>query len=158
MTLEFRPVTEEIFHEFIELEVKPDQQINFYFKRTKPNLWSLAQAYIYSPHSKCLAVYSDDVLIGSVFYTPNTAPPDHPREAWITRLMIDQRYQGQGLGRALMELLLKTIHEENDGQPVKVGLSYEPENELASKLYSSLGFEADGQQLGDQIVVWKAIE
>jgi len=158
MNLEFRKVTDEIFEEFIELEVKPNQKNNFYFKRTKPNLWTLAQAYIYHPHRKCLAVYSDDTLIGSVFYSPSTAPPDHPKEAWITRFMIDQRYQGKGYGRKTMELLLRTIQEENGGQAVRVGLSYEPHNEGAERFYHNLGFVPSGKMLGGQVVVWKVLE
>ena len=156
--LEFRKVTDEIFEEFIELEVKPEQKDNFYFRKTKPNLWTLAQGYVNHPYSKVLAVYDDQTLIGSVFYSPNANPHAEKREAWVVRLMIDQRYQGKGYGRQTMEFLLRRIHDENQGQRVRVGLSYEPHNKVAEGLYSSMGFEPSGEMLGDQFVVWKILE
>ena len=158
MSLELREVTDEIFEEFIELEVKPEQKDNFYFKRTKPNLWTLAQGYVNYEHSSVLAVFDDDTLIGSVFYSPNANPHAEEREAWVVRLMIDQRYQGKGYGRQTMELLLHRIQEENDGQRVRIGLSYEPHNKVAENLYSSMGFEPSGEMLGDQIIVWKILD
>ncbi len=157
MALEFREVTEENYQEFIELEVKPDQKDCFFFKSTKPNMMTLAQAYIY-PERKVLAVFDDDVLLGSVFFNPDTAPPDKSRKAWLTRLMIDQRYQGKGFGKRTMELLIATIKQHHNGRQVKLGLSYEPHNKLAEKMYTDLGFNHEGDISGGQIVVWLDIE
>jgi RimJ/RimL family protein N-acetyltransferase len=33
-----------------------------------------------------------------------------------------------------------------------VGISYEPENEAARKLYASLGFEETGEMVGEEVV------
>lgn len=156
MTLKFRDVTEENFDEFIALEVKPGQKDNFFFKSTKPNIMSLAQIYIYKDH-RILAVYADDIMVGSVFYSPNTNMLGIPNRAWLTRFMIDRRHQGKGYGRQTMLMLFERIRKENGG-PVKLGLSYETHNKMAEKLYRSLGFEGSGEKLENQIVVWKRLE
>ena len=158
MRIEFREISHEIFNDFIELEVKPDQKNNFYFKSTKPNVMTLAQAYIHREETVVSAIFADDMLVGSIFYCPSSAPIDHGREAWLTRLMIDQRYQGKGYGRAAMELLFQKVLEHHKGEPTRLGLSYELHNTTAENLYASLGFRASGDMLGDQVVLWKDLQ
>jgi len=58
----------------------------------------------------------------------------------IWRLMIDKRYQGRGYGRRAMELALDYIRTFPCGKSNRCWLSYEPENEVAKKLYASFGF------------------
>ena len=58
----------------------------------------------------------------------------------IWRFMIDRRYQGRGYGRKAMELALEFIRTFPVGQAQYCWLSYEPENEVARKLYLSFGF------------------
>lgn len=147
MALEFREVTEENFDEFIGLEVKPEQADCFFFKSTKPNMMSLAQAHVYE-ESQILAVYDGDTMVGSVFYHPGP-PPD----IWLHRFMIDKRYQGKGLGRQTMLMLFERIRAENKGREIRLCLSYEPENEIGAKLYSSLGFRPTGEEMEGQVVV-----
>ena len=151
MPLRFEEITDDNYRELIELEVKPDQKNCFYFKSTKPNMMSLAEAYV-RKGSKVLAVYNDDTMIGCVYYHIFKLP-EGKKEAWITRFMIDQRYQGKGLGRETMNMLIAHIREEA-GEDVSIGLSYEPENALAKKLYDSLGFVPSGKIFGGQAVVW----
>lgn len=58
----------------------------------------------------------------------------------LWRFMIDKRYQGKGYGRKAMELALDYIRTFPCGKADTCWLSYEPENEVAKKLYSSFGF------------------
>ncbi|MBA3045791.1 MAG: GNAT family N-acetyltransferase [Euryarchaeota archaeon] len=153
MTLEFREVTEENFAEFIELEVNPEQKNSFFFKSTKPNIISLAQTYIYKG-SQILAVYADGTMVGSIFYSRDDTEPSN---FWLTRFMIDKRYQKKGYGRQAMLMLFDRVKQENGGEPVRLGLSYEPENTVAEKLYMNLGFEETGEMLGEQKVVRKEL-
>ncbi len=151
MSLSFKEITADNYHELIDLEVKPDQKDCFYFKSTKPNVMSLAEAYVHKG-SKVLAVHDDDTMIGSIFYNVYNLP-DGKKEAWITRLMLDHRYQGKGFGRETMIMLIDRIKSEA-GESLRIGLSYEPENILAKNLYDGLGFEASGEMIGEQIIVW----
>ncbi len=58
----------------------------------------------------------------------------------LWRFMIDKRYQGKGYGRKAMRLILDYIRTFPCGKAETCWLSYEPENELARKLYASFGF------------------
>ena len=58
----------------------------------------------------------------------------------VWRFMIDKRDQGKGYGRKAMELALDYIRTFPCGKADTCWLSYEPENEVAKKLYSSFGF------------------
>jgi diamine N-acetyltransferase len=158
MALRFEEITGDNYHECIALEVSPDQANCFYFKSSKPNIMSLAEAYVFKNGSLVLAIYNDDTMVGALFYTPNTNPAD-PEEsegkAWLTRLMIDKRYQGKGYGRKAMEMLIERVRKEG---VTKLGLSYEPYNKVAEKLYLSLGFKNSGMTIGEgQIVAWLEI-
>ena len=59
---------------------------------------------------------------------------------FIWRFMIDKRYQRKGYGRKAMQLALNYIRTLPCGPAESIWLSYEPENEVAKKLYSSFGF------------------
>ena len=58
----------------------------------------------------------------------------------LWRFMIDKRYQRKGYGRKAMELALDFIKTLPCGKADYCWLSYEPENEVAKKLYASFGF------------------
>jgi diamine N-acetyltransferase len=58
----------------------------------------------------------------------------------IWRFMIDKHYQGKGYGRKAMQLALDYIRTFPCGKADTCWLSYEPENEVAKKLYASFGF------------------
>ena len=58
----------------------------------------------------------------------------------LWRFMIDKRYQGKGYGRKAMQLVLDYIRSFPCGEAKTCWLSYEPENEVAKKLYASFGF------------------
>jgi len=60
-------------------------------------------------------------------------------------LMVDGQFQGRGYGREIMQLVLKSFRE--DERIRNVGISYEPENEVARKLYASLGFVEPGEMV-----------
>ena len=58
----------------------------------------------------------------------------------LWRFMIDKRYQHRGYGRKAMQLALDYIRTLPCGDAKYIWLSYEPENEVAKKLYASFGF------------------
>ena len=58
----------------------------------------------------------------------------------IWRFMIDKHYQGKGYGRRAMQLAIDFIKTFPCGKAETCWLSYEPENEVAKKLYASFGF------------------
>lgn len=58
----------------------------------------------------------------------------------LWRFMIDKRYQKRGFGRKAMQLALEYLRSLPCGDAEYCWLSYEPENEVAKKLYASFGF------------------
>ena len=70
----------------------------------------------------------------------------------IWRLMIDKRYQGRGYGKEAMQLALDYVRTFPCGKAEYCSLSYEPENDVAAKLYHSFGFKENGEMDGDEIV------
>ncbi len=146
MALRFAKVTGRNYHECIALEVRPDQADCFYFNSSKPNVMSLAEAYVFGGNSQVLAIYDERTMVGALFYTPDVKPG----KAWLTRLMIDRRFQGKGYGRKAMGMLFKRVRKEG---AKRLGLCFEPHNKPAELLYRSLGFKPSGKTHG-QTVAW----
>jgi len=69
----------------------------------------------------------------------------------VARLMIDERYQGKGYGRAAMVEAIRRMRAEPDCQ--EIALSIEPENAVAEKLYASLGFRKTGEVIDGEVVM-----
>ena len=68
----------------------------------------------------------------------------------LWRLMIDKRYQGKGYGKEAVRLALEFIKTFPCGEAEYCWLSYEPENETASRLYRSFGFVEIGEMDGEE--------
>ena len=150
--MELRPVTGENWRELIKLKVSEDQT---HFVAS--NLYSIAESqFSFEDQGHWefypFGAYMAEEPVGFVMYSLNH---NHSRfQAFITRLMVDQRFQGKGYGREIMQLVLKTFRENE--QITNVGISYEPENEIARKLYASLGFVEPGETMdGETLAVLK---
>ena len=63
--------------------------------------------------------------------------------------MVADQFQRKGYGRFGMEKMLELFRA--DERIHTVGISYEPENEVARKLYASLAFIETGKMLGDEV-------
>ena len=68
----------------------------------------------------------------------------------LWRLMIDKAYQGKRYGKEAVRLALEFIKTYPCGDAEYCWLSYEPENLMAAKLYSSFGFEETGDMDGEE--------
>ena len=146
MSVILKPVTAENWRALIKLKVREDQN-GF----VASNLYSIAEAQFgfedeghwdFYP----FGAYVDDEPVGFVMYCFNF---NHSRfQAFIMRLMVDERFQGKGYGRAIMQQVLDAFRANE--QVKNVGISYEPHNEGARKLYASLGFVEPGEMLEDE--------
>ena len=68
----------------------------------------------------------------------------------LWRLMIDKAYQGRGYGKEAVSRALEFIKSSPCGSAEYCWLSYEAENEVAKKLYSSFGFNETGDMDGEK--------
>lgn len=149
---EIHPVTKENWKALIRLKVRADQT---HFVAS--NVYSIAEAQFgdeYEGHWDLFpyGIYDDNTPVGFLMYGLNF---EHPKQqAFIIRLMVDEQYQGKGHGRFGMQKMLEIFRA--DGRIKIVGISYEPENEGARKLYASLGFEETGEMIeGETVAVLK---
>ena len=127
------------------------------------NVESLADAYVAitsdDAHAYPFAIYDDDTLVGFLMLGYNEAAlegPDAPASLRnnysLWRLMIDKRYQKQGFGREAVRLALEFVRTWPHGKAEACVTSYNPENEVAKKLYASFGFVENGEMDDDEIV------
>ena len=146
---EIRPVTKDNWRELIRLKVR-DDQTHF----VASNLYSIAEAQFGDDdegHWELypFGIYDDaDTAVGFLMYGLNFEHPKH--QAFIVRLMVDDKSQGKGYGRFGMQKMLEMVRA--DERIKAVGISYEPENEAARKLYASLGFKENGQMIGEEVL------
>lgn len=129
------PVTRENFQECIQLRVQASQE-----HLVASNLQSLAEAKV-NAHLHPFALYDESCIgyetppqpmVGFVMYEIIAGV------GFIQRLMIDQRYQGQGYGQAAMQEVIRRLVLIPDVR--LIATSYRQGNEVAARLYQRLGF------------------
>lgn len=87
---------------------------------------------------KPVGLYANEELVGFAMYGFFKGEGPQGR-LWIDRLLIDEQFQGRGLGTDFMKKLIETVMQEYGEQPIF--LSVYPENEGAVRLYEKLGFK-----------------
>lgn len=146
-------VNTENFYDLMRLSVAEGQE-NF----VAPNGYSLAEAYAVlaaGRYVRPFGLYEGDTPVGFAMIGHNSFDnADRPaayRDSYcLWRFMIDKRYQGRGLGKAAVQLLLDFIRTFPDGEAETCCLSYEPENIAAKTLYASFGFRPNGEMDDDE--------
>ena len=139
-----KPITKENWHVAIRLEVAPEQR-----KFVASNVYSIAESQ-FEPGTVSLGIYNEaDTMVGFLMYGP------YHGEMWVWRLMVDQRYQQQGYGRAAMQAIVAALRAMGH---TEIFLSHEPESTVGAQFYASLGFEDTGRIDGDELVRRLVIE
>ena len=141
MKVALRAIDRHNWRECVKLSTAPGQE-----KFVAPNIYSLAQAKA-QPEMVPLAIYHEEEMVG---FAMHGLDPDDGQQ-WIVRLMIDRAQQGKGYGRAAMLELIDRIKRESACPAIM--LSCEPDNEVALRLYSGLGFEQTGEVLEGENVM-----
>ena len=133
MKVSLREIDKNNFRECINLKVAVGQE-----KFVAPNVMSIAQLKIY-PTANTLAVYAGDEMVGFVMFGYD----EEDEHFYLGRLMIDEKHQGKGYGRAATLEVIERMTQEPECS--KLYLSFVPENTNAEKLYESIGFERTGK-------------
>jgi diamine N-acetyltransferase len=102
------------------------------------NAVSIAQSKV-QPECIPLAIYNDKIPVGFAMYCIDRDDGEY----WIYRLMIDEKYQSKGFGKAAMQLLLNEIQRDKRHNKIFLGVHTESIN--AVKLYENLGFRFNNQ-------------
>ena len=140
--VELRKINKDNYAECLDLKVS-DEQKTF----VASNVYSLAQAWVFYDTAYPFAIYADNTMVGFVMmgYFAEKDLYD------IWRFMIDERYQKKGYGKAALLLsieYLSKVFNVND-----IFLSFEPNNVIAEKLYSSVGFKRTGEIEDGEVVM-----
>lgn len=125
------PITVQNWETAASLELEPEQR-GF----VRSNAWSIAES-LYHPELKPFGIYRGGTMVGFLMY--GTAWQDG--SVWLFRLMIDRNYQGQGLGKEALERVIRRMRDEGY---TDVNIGWDPENEIAERLYLKAGFESTG--------------
>jgi diamine N-acetyltransferase len=155
MSLSIQPVTKDNWRDLIKLKVRQDQT---HFVAS--NLYSIAESQFgyeepdgsrWEMHS--FGIYDDETPVGFFMYGYNFFHRDF--QVFIARLMVDENHQSKGYGKFGMEQMLEIFRKDDRIQ--NVGISYEPDNEVARKLYAELGFIETGDMLEGEVVAVRKI-
>lgn len=139
----------------IELTVKKEQE-----SFIAGNEWSLVHAYVGNKTEGAVypfGIFDDDKAVGFLMiaydYGEVCNDPDAPEISknnyFLWRLMIDQEEQGKGYGKKAVELALEFVKTFPHGRADYCWLCYDKNNEVARKLYLSMGFQEIGEQDDD---------
>ena len=139
----------------LKLRVSPEQE-DFVASNTQ----SIVEAYTTVASGGTalpFGVYADGEPVGFVMLGYGTLPDEeNPSVAagnyTVWRLMIDEKQQGKGYGKAALKLALDYIRTRPCGPAKLCWLSYEPENTGAAALYHSFGFQENGEYDEDEVI------
>jgi diamine N-acetyltransferase len=138
--IEIREIDGENFRVALELEVTPEQTA--FVASTARYLALCAYGGLWHP----LGLYAGDTMVGFAMWAHD---PDE-RSHWIGGFLIDRNQQRRGYGRASILALIEWLRTSQDAGDV--ALSYAPGNEVAARLYASVGFRETGEREGDEVV------
>ena len=125
------PITIQNWETAAALELEPGQEAWI-----RSNAWSIAES-LYHPELNPMGIYRGGTMVGFLMY--GSAWQDG--RVWLFRLMIDKKYQGQGLGREALQRLIRRMRDEGF---TEVNVGWDPDNDVAGRLYLKHGFEPTG--------------
>src|SRR5690625_1342138 len=95
-----------------------------------------------------LGLYCDGEIVGFAMYG------QFKGRVWFDRFLIDQKYQGQGLGKHFFRKMLDYLVARFDSKYIY--LSVYEENQAAIQLYESFGFEfTDEMDVNGEMIMRK---
>ena len=152
-----QPITWDNFIQVIKLQPHESQK-----EFISSNLYTLAEAYVALKNDRIppmpYAIYHDKQVIGFImmyYEEANVSPLCNEAFYGISRLMIGKEYQGKGYGKEAILAAIEFLKLMPLGKANYAYICYLPENEVARKLYLSVGFEETGQVTEDGEIVAK---
>lgn len=144
--IELRKITFDNFSECLDLRVEEDQG-----RFVASTIYTLAELYVVITNKSSFipmpyAICWNDKVVGFIAMSYIVSESEGSENYYdIYRFMIDKQYQRKGYGREAIEKAIDLIRTFPHGKASEVVIVYGPENTVARKLYSSLGFVATGE-------------
>ena len=143
-----REITDQNREAVCALRVRPDQER--FVASVASSLEDAAAAPEANPWYR--GVYSGDEPVGFVMLSWNV-PPGRPGvigRYFLWRLLIDERHQGRGVGRAVLTQIIDLVRAEG---ATELLTSYEPGEGDPWPFYRGLGFQPTGEIDDGEIVL-----
>lgn len=159
--LKLRKLTSKNVWKIVNLEVYSNQK-----NMVATNAESIIEAYIADKENDIaypFGIFDNNTPVGflmigyGVDHNWKDAPEILKNSYSLWRLMIDKKYQRKGYGRQAIQLALDFIKTWPNGEAEYCYLSYEPENQIAKKLYESFGFKETGDKDEDELIAIKKL-
>lgn len=149
MNITFKPVTQENRAEVLKLKVGEGQA--HFIESVQQCLDEADRRKSWRP----VGIYHEKELVGFAMYGFFWEYFPAGR-VWLDRLLIDERYQGRGYGKAALQMLLERLTGEYRRK--KIYLSVIEGNDVAVGIYQKAGFQFTGRRdlHGERIMVRRA--
>lgn len=138
MNIQFQSINEHNRQQVLQLSIKEDQ--TGYIESIPQCLEEADKNTHWCP----LAIVDNDTCIGFAmvgFFPWENLPFGR---VWFDRFLLDKRYQGKGLGTAVVQRMIPFLQKKYHRH--KIYLSVYPDNAVAIHLYQKAGFEFTGKQ------------
>ncbi|MDU0813958.1 GNAT family N-acetyltransferase [Bacillus siamensis] len=149
MTIEIRAVTEENRADILALQVSESQAL--FIETAEECLQDAEDCRHYQP----AGLYVDGELVGFAMYGwfPEYDEENKNGRVWLDRFFIDERYQGRGLGRLMLDALIHHLAQLYDCR--RIYLSLFEDNVHALRLYQKFSFRFNGEldSNGEKVMV-----
>jgi diamine N-acetyltransferase len=142
MGIELKPVSIENWYDCTKLKVK-QEQLNVF---PAPVVYWIAESKYVEDFELC-AVYWDHEIVGFIVFCKT---PDENGTHWIPALMIDEKHQRKGYGKAAMKKLIEQMDLMNCK---RIMIGHRPDNLIAGELYESLGFKRVSEEVIDGEII-----
>lgn len=146
MIVTLKQIDRDNWEEAINLSVKEEQK-----SFMASNLYSIAEVQFMN-NFQTMGVYDSEEMIG---FTMFGIDPDDGNY-WIYRLMIDEKFQGNGLGTEAVRKVIEFIKSINVTKIPCIMIGYNPGNKGAQATYKKAGFvETEVAPWGEQLATYK---
>lgn len=120
----------------------------------EPNEISMLESFYDTKHNwTCIGLYQLEQPVGFMMIGAENKKEQY---LWLDRFMIDQHFQGSGLGKVLIQLAIDYIFTHYDVKEIVI--SIKPENYNAKRFYQKAGFKDTGlidPEFDEDIFVYK---
>lgn len=132
--VEFKEITEENFEKVLKLKISDEQDKKRF---VAPNVRSLADAYLYRNAGDVFpfAVEDEGEVVGFILLDEDV----EEKEYMIWRMMVDERFQGRGYGKAIVKKVIEQF--EADKRFDVLIADYVVGNEPMKQLLEKMGFK-----------------
>ncbi|MBH0322872.1 MULTISPECIES: GNAT family N-acetyltransferase [Bacillus cereus group] len=140
--IHLKSINKSNWEEAIRLSVKAEQRTFI-----ASNLYSIAEVqFLDNFYAK--GIYVGNKMIGFTMF--GIDPDDN--NYWIYRLMIDEKFQGKGIGKQAIYLVIEEVRQNNNTNIPLIMIGYHPENLTAKLVYKKAGFIETGlSSWGEQL-------